>query len=449
MKENIKLSILWVFSFLVIIFMMTLTAHADEPIVYDGSLPFTYAGIENYNSWLTDDFLDYVTSNPNLPFDDDDYVLVYVDNGFIGRHDSIYYTFNFYFYLVPITNFSNAANDFNIFQNSLSYTVDQNKIVYYVSVSCDYVTSSSDPVYFNSVSYITNPSSFNPSMFGYVSVTDHSILTQEFTYDFTSYVPVYFVKDFYSSNNNLVLKFTTGNPVIDVGVAIIPPAAITPVYPSGFSSPNQVPPTYNPSDYQWTTPPTFDGSSVENALGSIMNLIGWLSNNLKEEFKNLSDNLEGFFKYIGDTIQYYGNSILVTLNNFIQNFYDNMSSLVQPIFEKIAYITTPLEASVIWDNISTTSLVTNISTIQTSLSSFQGAFTGVSEPNEYKIPIHLENLPSSWFGTQTTQYIDLGIINGSVKDGIRLFVWAMVTYGLVVTIFDSIANYINGGGDES
>ena len=80
--------------------------------------------------------------------------------------------------------------------------------------------------------------------------------------------------------------------------------------------------------------------------------MGWIANNLKEEFKNLTNNLKGFFKYIGDTIQYYGNAIISTLNNFIQNFYDNMKSLLSLFFKKIDYITTPLEADIIWDNIS-------------------------------------------------------------------------------------------------
>ena len=124
-----------------------------------------------------------------------------------------------------------------------------------------------------------------------------------------------------SDNKELVLKYGQEQTPIDIGVAIIPPDAIVPDYPTGTTPPSQVPPVYTPNDYQWTTPPTFDGSSVTNAIGSIQNTLGWLANNLKEEFKNITDNGKHFVEYIAKTIQYYGNAILSTLNNFIQNFY--------------------------------------------------------------------------------------------------------------------------------
>lgn len=137
-------------------------------------------------------------------------------------------------------------------------------------------------------------------------------------------------------NADVVLKYGPDpNPPIDIGVAIIPPDAIVPEYPNGTTPPAQVPPSYTPNDYQWTTPPTFDGSSVTNAIGSIQNTLGWLANNLKEEFKNITDNGKHFFEYIGKTIQYYGNAIIGTLNNLMQNFYDNMKALVEPIYTKI------------------------------------------------------------------------------------------------------------------
>lgn len=137
-------------------------------------------------------------------------------------------------------------------------------------------------------------------------------------------------------NADVVLKYGPDPiPPLDIGVAIIPPDAIVPDYPTGTTPPSQVPPVYTPNDYQWTTPPTFDDSSVTNAIGSIQNTLVWLANNLKEEFKNITDNGKHFVEYIGKTIQYYGNAILSTLNNFMQNFYDNMKALVEPIYTKI------------------------------------------------------------------------------------------------------------------
>lgn len=252
-----------------------------------------------------------------------------------------------------------------------------------------------------------------------------------------------------------VLRYGSDNPIVDLGTAILPGPFIDPIYSTGDTPPSQVPPSFTINNYTWTTnnPPSFDSSSVEAGLESLGDIIsyqiGWISDNLHGEFTTLTGNLKGLFDYIGKTIQYYGNAIISSINNGIQNFYDNMLNLVQPIFDKISYITQPIDGTVIYDNISTTSLVSNISTINSCLSSFQSSFNNVSEPESFKIPIHLENLPIDYFGIQQVQYIDLGVLGSTEKGLIRTFMWALITYSLFITIVDSISNYINGGGDES
>lgn len=272
-------------------------------------------------------------------------------------------------------------------------------------------------------------------------------------YGNTGAVLNYISSDIYLTNNGAWVVnmpiFVSEIPIspADIGTAIIPSGLFTPDL-SDIVPPTKVPPTYNPSDYIWTPKPSWDGSSVEKALESVKNTIEWGMENLDGEFNILKQNLNGWFKYLGDLLTYYLNGIVESINAGIQNFYDNMANLVQPIFDKIDYITTPLEADIIWDNISGTSLITNYSSIINAASSMKSSFENLSEPTDYKIPIHLEDLPSSWFGNLTTQYIDLGVIN-PVKTILRTFMWALITYSLFVTIIDSIANYINGGGDES
>lgn len=433
-KDNIKLSIFWVFSFLVIIFMMTFTAHAasDHPLPFQSNFVGAYQSYFANNPVSLTTIEDYYANTISSNNYENYAIFIYEDtvNSSTIYLRSFLLTSDNVDYLVPYNEFNNtiSIDDFDDFSKDYFVFNSTVRMKKWQIKKSDFSLSSGS-------STLVQVSNFQ--LFG-----NHSVNNYGLTYCY----PIY-VHGSLSLDGKLVLASNVN--VVDVGVAILPGQFFEPQYPSGSSGPSQVPPTFTSSDYTWTTPPSFDGSTVENAIGSLTNLVGWLSNNLKEEFKNLTDNLEGFFKYIGDTIQYYGNAIIETLNNGIQTFYNNMKSLVETISNQIEYIKEPLDQDVIWDNISTTSLVTNINTISTSLNSFQAAFTGVSEPSSYTIPIHLENLPSNWFGNQTTQYIDLGVINGTVKDGLRLFVWAMVTYGLVVTIFDSIANYINGGGDES
>lgn len=206
-------------------------------------------------------------------------------------------------------------------------------------------------------------------------------------------------------------------------------------------------------DYLPTLPnkPTIDNSSLESLIESLIDLVDW-------QYYAFTGTLKGLIKYIGDTITYSLQKVIDNIKNSMKNFYDNMKSLFEPLLNSINeilssissgidYIKEPLSGTAIYDELSNTGILSNYNSIVGSINSFKSSFDNLSEPSEYKIPIHLENLPSSMFGTLTTQYIDLSVIN-PVKSILRTFVWALVTYGLIVTIFDSIANYINGGGDE-
>ena len=217
-------------------------------------------------------------------------------------------------------------------------------------------------------------------------------------------------------------------------------------YPNNFDQPD-IGNYYDPG-----SAPSFDGSTVENAVESLYNLWKWYISDdkgLPGLFKYLKDSINWAIQKVINNIRNKLEEVAIELQEAIEDFSETVSGYLDDIKDYFDYVTEPVDSDVIYDNISGTSLVGNITTIQSSLTSFQTSFNSVSEPNEYKIAIHLENLPQSYFGIQTVQYIDLGVINGDVKAALRMFVWAMVTYGLVITIFDSISNYINGGGDES
>ena len=201
--------------------------------------------------------------------------------------------------------------------------------------------------------------------------------------------------------------------------------------------------------------PSFDNSSTTAALES-----------LYDYFQYYTSKITGYFDYLSDTIKYSAQKIIDNIKNVLKNFYDNLVSLFKPLLdgivtllssiesfiqsiqETIAYIAEPLDTSRISSTFNSTSFMTSYSNIVNFLNSFESSFANASEPSTYTIPIHLENLPSAYFGNLTTQYIDLGVID-PVKNILRTFMWAILTYSLVITIFDSISNYINAGGDES
>ena len=262
-----------------------------------------------------------------------------------------------------------------------------------------------------------------------------------------------------NSGNGAFVIVSNSTPSIPIGTghATAPDSFEDPTLATGSNHtlPHEVPESPTINNYTWITynPPAIDTSTIESLLESLIYVInylaGWFRDNLAGEFQNLISNITGLIEYIGETIQYYGGLIISNIQNGIETFYNNMVSLFEPIAATINYISEPISGTIIYDNISGTSLVSNITSINTALTSFQTSFENLSEPSSFTIPIHLENLPVAYFGNQTTQYIDLGIIGSTEKGLIRTFMWALVTYSLFITIVDSVSNYINGGGDES
>lgn len=398
-NDNIKLSLLWVFSFIIIILIMSFRVNAESPQVYDGSLPYKYEYIDDLNTWaryndLGDTLLSSIESY-GLPINDDDYVLILTDFGFYAdeQHGSTtYHIYRAWFSLYPIEEFTTSTS--NIFQNQATYNVISSKTAYHFGVHFD-VYGGFAPIVFN----VNNNPTISATLFGHQSGSA-TIIPNSDPFVVTSNVPFYFSKSFFY-NSSLVLEYEPISP-INVGVAIIPPEALTPDYPTGTTPPTQVPPVYTSTDYTWTTPPTFDGSTVENAIGSLQNLVGWLANNLKEEFKNLTSNLKGFFEYIGKTIQYYGNAILETLNNFIQNFYDNMKSLFEPMFDTLQDIKDkivefadlfihPFDKEEFEKQINSCQLITQYNELLDNCEVLQQIFDETSEPDSFILYIDFEN----------------------------------------------------------
>ena len=219
---------------------------------------------------------------------------------------------------------------------------------------------------------------------------------------------------------------------------------------SNLSQFHNVPPTYTINNYTWTTPqtPPFDDTDVLSAIESLKDIVVYwfvyLTQNLSASFNNLISNIGGFIAFVGDTIGYWAELLRQNIVDGINTLIDNISSLFDPIAQNIAYILEPVDFDSIKNEFQSTYIYTDISTINSSFTSFKAVFDNTSEPNSYVIPINLQNIPILH---SDVQYIDLGDFL-PVRPLIRTFAWVITTFSIFFTVIDSLPNYINGGGNE-
>lgn len=306
-NNNIKLAIFWVISFICIIFMMSLRVFASEPY-----FPMQQDDNDIVPQVVTS-YMDYVFNS------DENYVLAQ-----LYQNDSTYLRFNVYVFSKESSGticaeLNNNGYQFSFYQvGSLTSPVNVSR-------------------YYNSLTFNKNSGSLtsatpNGNFFSKTTNIDSSLYNSTCAY--VSNFKVYTTN--VEETRQLVLNYNDGeSDPINLGIAIIPPNALTPTYTSGDSAPVFVPPSYTVNNYTWTTAPQFDGSTVINGIQSIKDTLEWLSDNLHAEISNLANNIKGLADYIGKTIQYYGNMIVQTMNNLIQNLYDNMVALLEPIVQKL------------------------------------------------------------------------------------------------------------------
>lgn len=417
------LSIIIVIVFYYMFFEPYIVKAAGEEINQTEQLPFRYEYIDYCNSFLTEDFFTAM-QNQNLPIDDSDYVLIFKEQSFYGRHDSIYYTFRFYFDLMPIESFNAVSNygSVDLSTAALPFSLISGKDYYSIVISADYTTSSGDPYAITGCTYTTNFSTPNLTMFGHSTSVDTVILTNDYKYNFTSRSPVLFLKSFKDVNNQVILLLGNVSPEIPED-DIIPSDSDKPVFD------NYVP--------DWENSPTIDTTSAESLLESIFNLNKWVGENLK-------DTITGTGKYIVDSTYYTGQKIIGNIRNAINDVKDTITDFKDSVVETFEYITEPISVSDLIDTVEGTNLYGTVNTVTTSVTGFTGNFNNLAAPETFKIPIHLENLPEEYFGIQTTQYFDLGWFS-QFFPALRTFTWCFVTFGLFYTVISSFISMVKGG----
>ena len=405
-----------------------------------GSLPYVVPSMKDLNSAIPEDIIlnadSLIRSTYNL--DSDDTILYYFQTYDLMRPTLGEYEWNSFTFLV------------NPSLHGYTESFD------YISNQCNISFVSGGSIEFKWTSQVRGPYGIGGGTKNMLGTINTNTITQgTWTPDYPFYMTG---PDVYSqpliSEGSGTLFFTNTVPytpdVPGVGHATQPTND-----PNNFINGSNGLPVTRPTsptinNYTWNTwtSPTVDTSSVESLLESLIDvvssLLSWLGSNISGEFNNLVSNLQNLFNFLVQGIENGFNKVISSIQGLGTDLYNNFVSLFEPITQQLAYITSPVDTDLIQSEVESTSLMSDYSEVVTIKDSFVSVFNDTSEPSSFTIPIHLENLSMLNVGTQ---YIDLSVIN-PVKSALRTFIWVLVSFGLVVTIIDSIPNYINGGGDE-
>jgi len=194
----------------------------------------------------------------------------------------------------------------------------------------------------------------------------------------------------------------------------------------------------------WTNPPSFDNSSVENALKSVYNGVVWLGSNIK-------DTIKGTGEYIADTMRWSIQKVLNTIRDVFSAVQDKINevkttilTVVDKVQATIDYISQPYDSTKVNVAFNNMTIKADYNNLTTLVNDAFSVFNSTSEPNTFQIPIHLERIPI--LHVQNVQYIDLGWLY-DCRGIIRAFMWCVTTFGLLYTIIDSLPNYLSGNDE--
>ena len=169
--------------------------------------------------------------------------------------------------------------------------------------------------------------------------------------------------------------------------------------------------------------------------------------------------ISGYFNYLSDTIKYSAQKIIDNIKNVLKNFYENLVSLFKPLLDGIVtllssienliiYISEPLDISEVSSSFNSTRLMTSYSNIVTFYNSVHSVFTNTSEPENFIIPIHLEDL--SYFDLDT-YYLDLGFHFKKFRTPFRAFCWVFCSFGAIFLVEHNLSSWLlgsSGGGGK-
>lgn len=169
---------------------------------------------------------------------------------------------------------------------------------------------------------------------------------------------------------------------------------------------------------------------------TINSVVGNLGYNLKNWFDNLIGKIVQGFNSVSSNI-YNGFSTLM------QNIKDFFGAKLDAIIDLLSQNQNETQEE-INNALDNTSMHEDLIGLHTLVSDSLGVWSDTDTPSEFKIPLHLEQLPM--LHVDKCQYIDVGLFT-PLFPYLRSIMWCLLVYSVIYTVIDSIASYI-GGGDE-
>ena len=278
-NTKIKLAAFWFFAFAVIIFMMSLRTYAAENQDY-------FPMYQNKNGHFSDELMQNIATR----FDsENNYILVYYYNFNPNSGYGRYY-YNYLVFPKTAQGMWYGEKYTNLEQWSL-YSVGQTNFLQ-GGFYCD-------RRYPNNIEGVTSSNNVAQWFQGMPSSNYNSSI------DFVSNFQIY-------TDNTSVKQIVL---LYDDGISI----------PEGDTAREDTPkPNINNYIPDWTNAPSFDSSSVENALNSVFNGILWLGGNIK-------DSITGLGGYIVDSVMWGLQRIINTIRDKIDEIKTALSNVVTSI----------------------------------------------------------------------------------------------------------------------
>lgn len=208
--------------------------------------------------------------------------------------------------------------------------------------------------------------------------------------------------------------------------------------------------TGNYTPHTNSTPPSYDNTLTDGQ--NITNAINGHSTNMNNAINNLGQNIQNFFNKLYEKLTDTGNKISQNIYNgfstLMQNIKDFFGPKIDDLIEKVGQLVDHFSQQDtqqdINDALDNTTMHQDLASIHTLVSDSLAIWSDTDAPQEFKIPLHLEELPM--FNIDKCQYIDVGLFSPTFPY-LRGIMWCFLVYSVIYTVIDSIANYI-GGGDE-
>ena len=207
----------------------------------------------------------------------------------------------------------------------------------------------------------------------------------------------------------------------------------------------------------WTNKPTFDDSSVENALSSLFNIVDWGWNNIKNTIKGLGE-------FITDTFRWGTQKLIDTIRNKVDEIKTAIVNKLGEIWDKIVdvgdylvdigetlgnvydFFTNPWDDSDFDYTLQHSDFYAIYTSIGDSLDSINDTFDSVNEPESfvlrYSTGFHPDNEPGFHFPTIEGEISFDWLI--PLRIYYRPVLWLVVIYEMVVYGFSTFGDVLQG-----